>query len=593
MDKKADLVIRNCQFVNVATQEIYPADIEISTGRISGVRPPGRGRGHRVLDAHGLYATPGFMDAHLHTESCLLTLPRFAAAVLPAGTTTVFINPHEIANVLGIRGVQWLVQAAARLPLRVYLIAPCKVPTARGLETSGASFGRREIEEMAGWPGVLAMGELNGDRLLAGEPRQTRLLKLTKEFGKMPAGHLSGVRASDLVRLQKMGVRDDHECVTFEEVRDRSRVGITSFLREGSAARSLNAIIPALVRSGMSTERLCFCTDDKHADDLLREGGISHCVRKSIALGLSAVQALAMASRNCARHYGLEGERGSLLPGEKADLLLLPSLRTIRPRYVLVEGRVVHGPDATYRPPRLAPAPAWCAGTLHIPRSLPGDVLKIAAPRPGARKTAARVIEVTPDSLLKKELCLEVPVRRGAFASDPGNDILKIAVLDRYTGKGRASSAFVRGFGLREGALVSSVAHDHHNLIGVGAADEEILAGFHILGESGGGLCAVRGGKTLALLPLPIAGLMSDRPLAEIVKGLGEVNRAARQLGCGLPSPFVTLSFLSLVSIPDLGLTDRGLFRTLGREKVPVALRRPPRTRRAERAPTGSGSGSL
>ncbi|MFQ5911870.1 MAG: adenine deaminase, partial [Nitrospinota bacterium] len=550
MAQPAELVIRRCRFVNVATDEIYPADIEISGGRITQVCPAGQGRGRRALDARGLYATPGFMDAHLHTESCLLTLSQFAAAVLPAGTTTVFVNPHEIANVLGLRGVRWMLREAAELPLRIYLIAPCKVPTGAGLETSGAKFGRKEIDEMATWPDVVAMGEFNADRLVAGEPRHIRLLRWTRKLGKMAAGHAPGTLGADLVRLRRMGVLDDHESETFEEVRERSRVGITSFLREGSAARSLEAIIPALVRSGMSTNRLCFCTDDKHADDLLKEGGIGHCVRKAIKLGLPPVSALAMASRNCARHYGLEGRVGSLLPGEKADLLLMPSLRTIQPRYVLVGGRVVCGPNASYKPPREISPPAWCTRTVRIPRNLPRDALKISAPRSAHREIRSRIIGVAPDSILKKELHLKVRVQNGALASDPANDVLKIAVMDRYTGKGKTASAFVRGFGLREGALVSSIAHDHHNLIGVGVLDEDIIEGFRILGEGGGGLCAVRKGKSLALLPLPLAGLLSDLPLREVVEGLGRLDRAARRLGCRLPSPFMTLSFISLVTIP-------------------------------------------
>ncbi len=567
----ADRVVRNCRLVNVLTREIHPADIEISGSRIRRIVGPNEGRGRKALDAAGAFAVPGLMDAHLHTEATLLTLGRFAEAVLPGGTTSFFINPHEIANVLGLRGIQWMLRDAAGLPIRIFLIAPCKVPTAPGLETSGAEFKRLQVREMAEWPGVVAFGEFNGDRLLAGDPRQREILQWVRPDGKILAGHAPGVLGEDVGRLWEMGIRDDHESTTFEEVRDRLRQGMTVFLREGSTERSIGEILPEILKEGLSTDRLCFCTDDKHPDDLLAEGDVDHHVREAIRLGMDPIDALRCATWNCALHYGLERDLGALTPGRLADIVLVGSLRRFDVRAVLVDGQPVFRDGRPVRRPREKEVPLWARRTVKLPDRIEPETLVIKAPITHG-KLKARVIEVHPSLPTTRMRVLDAPVLGGEVLSNVSRDVLKIVCVDRHSGLGKAGAALVKGFGLREGALGSSVAHDHHNLVVVGASDDEILTALRHLRRMRGGLVAVRGKKALARLPLPVAGLLSERPVREVVKGLRDLKVSARALGCPLPNPFMTLSFVSLPTIPECGLTDHGLVDARAHEIVPVPV---------------------
>ncbi len=569
--KPVDWVIRNCRLVNVLSREIYPADIEIAGDRIQRIAASGKGNGREILNANRAFAVPGLMDAHLHTEATLLTLARFAEAVLPGGTTTFFANPHEIANVLGLKGVRWMLRDAGKLPIRLFLIAPCKVPTAPLLETSGAEFGRSEVEAMARWPGVVAFGEFNGDRLLAEDPRQHRLLRWTRPTGKILAGHAPHVLGEDVACLQTLGIRDDHESTTFEEVRDRLRLGMTVFLREGSTERSLHEILPRILKEGLSTDRLCFCTDDKHPDDLVSEGDIDHHVREAVRLGMDPIEAIRCATWNCAAHYGLEKDLGALTPGRLADIVLVKSLKKFDVQGVLVGGEPVwKGGGPVRRLQEERKPPAWTVSSVRLP---PGGIRprQISIGKKLADGvTAARVIEVHPTLPTTRMCSHKVKVQEGGVHPDTGRDILKIAAVDRHSGHGNVGTALVRGFGLKSGAMGSSVAHDHHNLIVVGASDDEILEAIQQLRKMQGGLIVINGGKALARLPLPIAGLLSDRPVSEVVRRLNELKAAARSLGCTLPNPFMTLSFVSLPTIPECGLTDRGLVDVRAHRIVPV-----------------------
>ncbi len=569
---QSDLVIRDCRLVNILSREIYPADIEISGNTIYRIRKKGEGRGRRIHNANRAFAVPGLMDAHLHTEATLLTLARFTEAVLPGGTTTFFANPHEIANVLSLKGVRWMLRDAGKLPIRLFLIAPCKVPTAPRLETSGAEFGRSEIEAMAQWPDVVGFGEFNGDRLLAGEPRQHRLLRWTRPTGKILAGHAPHIRGDGVAQLRALGIHDDHESTTFEEVRDRLRLGMTVFLREGSTERSLNEILPKILEGKISTDQLCFCTDDKHPDDLLTEGDIDHHVREAIRLGMDPIDAIRCATWNCAVHYGLDQKLGALTPGRLADIVLLKNLKKFNVQSVFVDGKLEWTKGRSLQRLQEEKPPSWAVRSVKLPSKGIRSRQLFIGKKMADGITRGRVIEIHPTLPTTQMRTLNLKIRKGEVQSDTDRDILKIVVVDRHSGHGTVGTALVKGFGLKSGALGSSVAHDHHNLIVVGTSDREILAVIQHLQEMQGGLIAVRDGKLTAQLPLPIAGLLSDYPVDEVVKRLKKLKAAAKILGCELPNPFMTLSFVSLPTIPECGLTDRGLVDVLAHKIVSVLI---------------------
>ena len=563
-----DLVVRDVRLLNVHTGEVLPVDIGVKGGRVARVAP-GLPPGREEFAGRGLYAIPGFIDSHVHIESTLLTPAALAAAVVPRGTTALLADPHEIANVAGPQGVRDFLTLVKDLPYRVFLQVPSRVPTAPGLETTGGALTPEDTRELLSLPQAVALGELDPAKVLPPSEEHLAGVLYAQGLGKPASGHAAGLTGPELQAYAAAGLSDDHECVSFEELLERLRLGMTVLVREGSSERNLEELIAGVVREKLPADGLCFCTDDKHPADILREGHLDWCVNQAIELGLSPWQAVRMASWNPARHFRLERELGTIAPGRWADFLLTPKLSPVEPRYVFVGGRLVAADgELLEEVPPPSPPPS-ARHTVRLRRDL--SRADFAFPAEGER-VRVRVIELIPGQILNRAGSATLEVVEGHAQPDLEGDVLPVACLERYGKTGNVALAFVRGFGLRRGAIAGSVAHDHHNLMVVGTDPEDMLAAVEALVAAQGGFVAVEGGRVRALLPLPLWGLLSGRPLAEVAAGLEEVRAAARSLGCPLPAPFMSLSFLGLPTVPELGLTDLGLVDVRAHRLVPIRL---------------------
>lgn len=563
-----DLVVQNVRLLNVHTGELLPADIGIKRGRVARVAPA-LPRGLEEFRGRGLFAVPGFIDSHMHVESTLLTPAALAAAIVPRGTTALLADPHEIANVAGPQGVRDFLALAHGLPYRIYLQVPSRVPTAPDLETTGGALASEDVGELLALPQAVALGELDPAKVLPPSDRHLAEVLEARGLGKVTCGHAAGLSGAELSAYLAAGLADDHECVTYAELLERLRLGTTVLVREGSSERNLEELITGVIRDGLPTDSLCFCTDDKHPADILAEGHIDWCVNRAMELGLPPWQAVRMATLNPARHFHLEGELGAIVPGRWADFSLAPSLSPIEPRYVFVGGRLVAAEGELLEPSSPPSPPHSARGTVRLKRTLATSDFLLPA---GEDEVRVSVIELVPGQIVNRAGVASLKVVEGHPVPDLEEDVLPIACVERYGKTGNVALAFVRGFGLKRGAIASSVAHDHHNLMVVGTSPEDMLAAVEALVEAQGGFVAVAEGKVLALLPLPLWGLMSDRPLPQVVAGLEEVRAAARGLGCPLPAPFMSLSFLGLPSVPELGLTDMGLVDVRGHRLINVRL---------------------
>lgn len=541
--KRADLILKGAQLVNVFSGEVFHTDVAIYRGRIAGL---GNYDAEKVIDLSSKFILPGFIDSHVHLESAMLTPAEFAKAALPHGTTAVVADPHEIANVLGTKGLRYILKASEGLPLDFYFMLPSCVP-ATGLETSGARLKAPDLLPFLKEKRVLGLAEMmDYPGVLAGEP--AALSKL-KRFGHKPIdGHAPGLSGKDLSAYIGAGITSDHECVTAEEAAEKARLGMTIFIREGSAAKNLEALLPAVAPS--NSRFFCFATDDLQPKDL-KAGSINRLVQKAVRLGLAPVTAVQMATINAAQHFGLRGT-GAVLPGYDADLVVVKDLRDFVVEKVFKRGVLVAENGGVLYPDRRI-SHAAAKKTVRTGPVGADDV------RIKARSTQARVIELVPGQIVTRQAILPPSTGDGYVISDPDRDILKLFVIERHRATGNIGRGLVKGFGLRSGALASTVAHDSHNLIVVGVDDEDILTAIREIKRLHGGLVVVNNRKVMAALPLPIAGLMSDRRLDSVVKGMTETLDAAQQLGVRIEQPFSTLSFLALPVIPDLKLTDKGL----------------------------------
>ncbi|HZF11569.1 MAG TPA: adenine deaminase [Thermoanaerobaculia bacterium] len=554
----ADLVLQNVRLVNVLSGEVYPTAIAIAGERVAGL---GDGyAGKRTIDLEGRYVGPGLIDAHVHIESSLVPPAEFARAVVPHGVTTVVTDPHEIGNVVGLAGIRFMLEDARRAPLSVYVNAPSCVP-ATDLETSGARLDAADLASLLGEPGLLGLAEvMSFPAVVAGD--EAVLAKLRVFRGAVIDGHCPGLTGPALQAYAAAGISSDHECMTPEEAREKLRAGLTLFLREATNARNLAALLPVVTPANES--HICFCTDDRQPDDLLGEGSIDHMIRLAIARGVDPVTAIRLGSLNAARHYRLD-DRGAVVPGRRADLMVFSDLSSPRAERVF-RGGVEVARDGRMLADREDAAPVPFGGfgnTVHLDPAR----LDFAIP---ARGRKLRAIGIVPDQLLTERLVVEAKIEDGRAVADPRRDLLKIAVVERHRTSGKTGLGFVRGVGLSHGAIAGTVAHDHHNLVVVGADDRSMRTAATALAEAGGGLVAAEGERVLALLPLPIAGLMSDRPIEEVQGGMRDLLAAARRLGARLRDPFMAMSFLGLEVIPALKITDFGLIDVAKMEVVPL-----------------------
>ena len=529
--------------MDVILGEIRQGDLAVAGGYIVGF---GARRAEEIIDLKGKYLVPGLIDAHVHIESSQLSPAEFARAVLPHGTTCVIADPHEIANVLGLRGIRYMLRATESLPLRVFFMAPSCVPSSP-LENAGAMLSAEEIKEVLSWDRVLGLGEvMNFPGVLSRDPEVWA--KLEAAHGKPIDGHAPGLSGYELWAYRLAGPRTEHECTLLREAREKLRAGMHILIREGTTARNLSALIPLL--SAHTAPFVHFCTDDRHPETLHTEGHMDDVLRKAIAGGTDPLVAIAAATIHAARAYGLV-DLGALAPGFRADFLVVSDLEQFEVERVYVGGELVAEGGRC-----LAECPDIPAGDVRGTVDVDTGALSFRIPAEGKK---ARVIGVVPGQVVTEGLILEPKEVGGEVVADPERDILKLAVVERHRGTGNVGLGLVRGFGLKRGALGSTVAHDSHNIVVVGTNDGDMRLAVARLVELGGGQVVIADGKVLAELPLPLGGLMSDLPLEEVVRRSGGLKKASRSLGCVLPDPFMQLSFLALPVIPKLKLTDLGL----------------------------------
>ncbi len=556
----ADLVLRNARVVDVMSADILAADIAVAGGAIAAIGSGYRGR--ESVDLKGRYVCPGFIDAHVHVESGLARPQAYARAAVPRGVTTVVTDPHEIANVAGVAGIRFMLRDAGRSPLQVFVNVPSCVPATR-LATSGASLGPAEIGALLPDPGILGLAEVMDFRgVVSGDPRM--LAEIAAARGRPVDGHSPGLGGRELNAYVAAGIGSDHECASAEEARERLRLGMAIFIREGSAARNLSALLHLV--TPLTERRLCFCTDDRQPADLLDEGSIDLLVRRAIAAGVPPLVAIRMATLNPAEHFRL-ADRGAVAPGRRADLVVFGDLGDLRPELVYSGGVLAARRGVPAGPARAAGPAAPDPAQVRDPVRVDGSRTGFRIPAKGGR---VRVIGIVPDQIHTGRLVLLPRVADGCAVADPERDILKIAVVERHRASGRTGLGFVKGMGLREGAIAGTVAHDHHNLIVIGADDASMETAARAAAERGGGLSAARGGSVLALLPLPVAGLMSDEPIERVAEGVRALAGAARALGSPLRDPFMTMSFLGLEVVPALKITDLGLVDVEAQSIVPL-----------------------
>jgi adenine deaminase len=539
-DEPADVVVRGGRVLSVFTREWLEVDVAVADGWVAGL---GDYEGREVVDASGRYVVPGFIDAHMHLESTKLLPDEFARLVLPRGTTAVVLDPHELANVLGTDGVHWLLDACEGLPLDFYFMASSSIPASE-FESPRRPLLAGDLESLLRRRRVLGLAEMmNFPGVINGDPAELEKLELAT--GVHVDGHAPGVLGRELNAYAASGIRSDHEALTADEGRERLRSGMWLLIREASMARNLQALLPLVHEFG--TNRIAFCTDDRDPEDIAENGHINGMVREAVAAGVAPEDAIVLATINPATWHRL-WHLGALAPGYQADMLLLPDLESFEPDMTLKLGRPVEE----------IPEPEVPEWVKHSVRNRPVTTEDFRIPWSGGK---ARVIGLVPDQVVTKLL-----------EEEPGDELATIAVVERHLGTGRIGRGFVRGSGLERGALASTVAHDAHNIIVVGKNVDDMAQAVTRLGELGGGIVVVDGGEIKAELPLPVAGLLADAPLAEVIRLSLASNDAARALGWSGATPFLTLSFLGLSVIPSLKITDRGLVDVDRFELVPLEV---------------------
>jgi adenine deaminase len=556
----SDLVLKKGRVVNVFSGTIEECDVAVHQGCIAGLGPDYQG--NEVVDVKGKWIVPGFIDGHIHVESSMLLPSDLASALLPHGTTALVADPHEIANVMGLEGIRFMLRESEGLPLDIFFMAPSCVP-ATSLETSGARLKAGDLHALKDEKRVLGLAELmNYPGVLAGDGEV--LAKVALFHDRIIDGHSPSLSGYDLQAYLSAGIRSDHETSSPDEGLEKLKGGMMVMIREGTSAKNLQELLP-LVRP-TNSRRFCFVSDDLHPRDILETGHLDAILKKAVASGLDPVTAVQLVTLNPAEHFGLK-DRGAVGPGFRADLVVLDNLESFAVTRVYKDGRLWVDRGRLVGP----------AGKTH--RSIPSWPLKIAPMGPERLQIPgngreARIIELIPGQILTKTTVEKVRTENGLVISDTESDTLKLAVVERHRGTGRIGLGLVRGFRLKEGALASTVAHDSHNVIAVGVEDEDICLAVEELKAMAGGMAAVAGRRVLAKTPLEIAGLMSKEDLRTLASQLRDLNHAAAQLGCSIPEPFMALSFLALPVIPELKLTDLGLVDVNRFSIVPLFVER-------------------
>ncbi len=570
----ADTVIRNGKWVNVHTREVLDGhDIAIKAGRIAYVGPDASyctGPNTQVIEAEGRYMVPGLCDGHMHIESGMLTPAEFARAVIPHGTTTMFTDPHEIANVLGLEGVRLMHDEALLQPVNIYTQMPSCAPSAPGLETTGYEISAEDVTEAMTWPGIIGLGEMmNFPGVANGDAKMLAEIAATQRAGKTVGGHYASPDLGpDFAAYVAGGPADDHEGTCEADAIARMRQGMRAMVRLGSAWYDVEAQITAITEKGLDPRNFILCTDDCHSGTLVNDGHMNRVVRHAIDCGCDPLVAIQMATINTATHFGLEREIGSITPGRRADVILTSDLKTLPIEVVIARGQIVaESGSIKVECPHLD-WPAHARGTVHLGHELTAKDFELAAPE-GANAVTANVIGVVENQAPTKALKAELPVQDGLVEGT--EDVCQIALVERHRATGGVTNAFVSGFGY-EGkmAMASTVAHDSHHMIVVGTDRAQMALAANRLAGVGGGITIFRDGEELALVELPIAGLMSDSPASEVAANAQKLVEAMEACGCKLNNAYMQHSLLALVVIPELRISDLGLVDVRSFKKIPV-----------------------
>ena len=555
-DKPVDLLLTNAQIINVYAGEIVPDAIAISDGLIVGF---GSYEAKNVVDLKGRYVAPGFIDGHVHIESSMTCISEFVRSIVAHGTTTIAADPHEIANVLGLTGIDYMLESAEQQPLNIYFTLPSCVP-ATDMETAGARLSAEDLRPLLDKERVIALAEMmNFPGVIYRDPEVLAKISAARKQKKPIDGHAPGLKGQELYAYISAGIQSDHECTTAREAREKLMAGMYIMIRQGTCAKNLQALLPVVNEN--TARRMMWCSDDRHPHDLITEGHIDSIVNEAIQSGLDPILAIQMATLNPAEYFNLD-HLGALAPGKQADLVVFSDLKN--PAIEAVYCRGILTAENGKISPHIPVPPA-----TDVPPSMHVDLEKIDFAI-HADKKHVRVIEIVPEQVITHQLIEEITVKNRQAVSDPSKDILKMAVVERHNGTGNIGKGFVKGFGLKQGALASSVAHDSHNIIVVGTTDADMRVALEAVVKLGGGLAAVADSQILAELALPIAGLMSLEPVQSVRDQLDGLIAAAHDMGTLLKDPFMTLSFLALPVIPELKLTDLGLVDVNKFEVVPL-----------------------
>jgi adenine deaminase len=563
--RPADVVIRDGKWVCVQSGEIVEhTDIAIAGDRIAYVGEDARhaiGPDTAVIPARGRFLVPGLLDGHMHVESGMLTVTEFVRAVIPHGTTGMFVDPHEIANVLGLRGVRLMVDEAALQPIHVFVQVPSCVPSAPGLETAGAVIGPADVEEALTWPGIIGLGEMmNFPAVCAGNDKVHAEMSSTRMAGKVIGGHYASPDLGlPFHGYAAGGAQDDHEGTRVEDAVARVRQGMRVMLRYGSAWHDVAAQLPALSHHGVDSRHFILCTDDSHSQTLLDDGHMDRVLRHAIAQGLDPLTAIQMATLNTAEHFGVGRDMGQIAPGRFADVLLVDDLRDFQARMVIARGKVAAQDGRLLLELPSVTHPEWALHSVHLPHPASAADFRLAAPA-GALSATAHVIGVIENQAPTRHLTFTVPVDAGEVRPDIGKDLVKLAILDRHHASGAVRVGLVHGFGFTSRcAVATTVAHDCHQLIVAGTDEDCMARAANELAACDGGQVVVKEGGVIGKVALPIAGLMSGLPASVVAQGAASVLAGFRECGCTLNNPNMQLSLLGLVVIPELRLSDLGL----------------------------------
>jgi adenine deaminase len=576
-----DLVLRGVSVVNVFTGEVYPGDIGVFQGRIAHVTGPGEPAltAGTVLDRQGLFAIPGLIDTHVHIESSMVTPPHYAEAVLPHGTTTVLIDPHEMANVMGLRGVRYMLNSSEGIPLRVLVMAPSCVPSAPAVETAGATFGRAEIEEMLTWPRVAGLAEvMDYPGVLRGDARMMDALEATEAAGRLIQGHAPRVRGRALSAYLAAGIDSDHENREPEDALAKLRAGMYLEVRESSLSPNAGAMAVALRDLGY-VPTVTLCTDDVTPEDLLRQGHIDHVARRLVEEGLSPIDVVRFATLNAANRLRRR-DLGALSPGRLADVVLLSDLPRFTVEEVYRTGRLVAQGGRCIAMPSARPGSSVAdveeENTIHLPANLTADSFRIRLPQAVDGEVTIRVIDFhgRRAALRTTYGTMRVTVSGGEVQLPPHGEstVNRLAVVERHGRHGGTACAVLRGFGLRTGALASSVSHDSHNVTVVGTDREDMLVACHALRASGGGIVLVREGRVLAMIALPVAGLISLSPASGVARQVAAFRQAAAEVGLPPDNTFMGIVSLTLAVSPEGKLSDLGLVDVARQVLLPMLI---------------------